>query len=328
MHYDVITIGGATEDITFYTDQGVIMYNKDSLTEEKLLAFEFGAKIKIDKTIYTFGGGASNASVALSRLGFKVSIIAAIGHDERGRQVVDNFHHHGVSTKFIQRIANSETGYSFVLIGPGNEHIAFVSRGANTLLKIGREDNEALRNTDWIYISSLSGDWETVLDKVFAVQKAMFFWNPGLVQLEAGMQGLKKYLEQTTVLQLNKEEAEKLAASDQSCAERGKEFLEDTVNLLKIIKKQGPHCVVITEGSEGAKAFDGKKIYIQKSLTAKRVVDTTGVGDAFGASFVAGLELYNDDIKKALHLAARNAASVVQKQGAQHGLLTKKEAIG
>ena len=49
MKYDIITIGGATEDITFYTSEGVLINNKKDLTNQKLLAFEYGAKVKIDK---------------------------------------------------------------------------------------------------------------------------------------------------------------------------------------------------------------------------------------------------------------------------------------
>ena len=54
-------------------------------------------------------------------------------------------------------------------------------------------------------------------------------------------------------------------------------------------------------------------------------MDTTGLGDAFGSSLVAGLELYNHDIKKALYLATANAASVLSQQGAQNGLLTVQD---
>ena len=57
MAYDMITIGGATEDITFYTAEGLLINNKKDLTKQKLLAFEYGAKIKIDKSFSGFGGG-------------------------------------------------------------------------------------------------------------------------------------------------------------------------------------------------------------------------------------------------------------------------------
>ena len=37
MKYDVITIGGATEDITFYTKEGMLIANRKDISRQKLL---------------------------------------------------------------------------------------------------------------------------------------------------------------------------------------------------------------------------------------------------------------------------------------------------
>ena len=81
--------------------------------------------------------------------------------------------------------------------------------------------------------------------------------------------------------------------------------------------------VLITEGAKGAAAICENKIYQQKSV-AKKVVDTTGVGDAFAATFISYFDK-DQDISRALRAAAKNAASVIGKPGAQHGLKTIRE---
>ena len=96
-------------------------------------------------------------------------------------------------------------------------------------------------------------------------------------------------------------------------------------NLLSALSFYGPKIVVITGGREGADAIFKGKIYHQPIIKEKRRADTTGVGDAFGSAFIAGLELYKRDIKKSLLLAARNASSVVSLPGAQNGMLRKKD---
>ena len=96
---------------------------------------------------------------------------------------------------------------------------------------------------------------------------------------------------------------------------------------MRIIKDYGPKITVITSGRFGADVYDGEKFYHQDILKEKKRVDTTGVGDAFGSTFTAGLKLFNGDIQKAMHLAVRNTASVIGKQGAQNGLLMKKNII-
>ena len=66
MKYDIITIGGVTEDINFCTHEGVLIKNKKDVLRQELLAFEFGAKIKIKESHSTFGGGAANTAVCFA----------------------------------------------------------------------------------------------------------------------------------------------------------------------------------------------------------------------------------------------------------------------
>jgi sugar/nucleoside kinase (ribokinase family) len=99
-----------------------------------------------------------------------------------------------------------------------------------------------------------------------------------------------------------------------------RDFLEQTDNLLKIIKSFGPQIVLITLGEEGVAAYDGKKIYQRAIIKEKKRVDTTGVGDIFNSSFSAGLTFYQD-IDRALDLSLKNTAAKISHLGAQNGLL-------
>jgi sugar/nucleoside kinase (ribokinase family) len=105
------------------------------------------------------------------------------------------------------------------------------------------------------------------------------------------------------------------------------DYLEKMENLLKIIKSWGPKIVVITNGKHGANAYNGIRFYHQPILKEKKIADTTGVGDAFGSTFIAGLKLFNYDIQKAMYISARNTASLVGQPGAQNGLLTKNQIL-
>jgi len=325
MEYDFITIGGATEDITFYTDEGVLINNKKDLIRQKLLAFEYGAKVKVDKSFSGFGGGAANAAVNLSNFGFKTACLSAIGEDARGQRILNNFQKRGVDIALVQKIKNIETGFSFLLVGPSNEHIVFSNRAANSQLRITNYALRIMENTGWFYLTSLSGDWHAALDKIFSVKGVKIAWNPGHRQILTGLKGIGKYFKKTTSLIVNKDEAIELVMSDKKYKTKSRAFLNNVKNLLIALNSYGFKIVVITCGRLGADAISESKIYHQPIIKEQKRADTTGVGDAFGSSFVAGLELYKQDIKKSLLLAARNAASVVGSPGAQNGLLTKKE---
>ena len=321
MKYDVITIGGATEDITFYTKEGVLIDNKENILMQKLLAFEYGAKIKIDKSYSTFGGGAANAAVCLSLLGLKVAGLVAVGKDERGGRILQNLEKHKVDTSLVQKLDNAESGFSFLLVGQSNEHVVFSNRAANAKLQITDAELQNLKNTNWIYMTSLSGKWRDVLKGVFSVHGVKIAWNPGHIQLHLGVKVIGRYFNRVKVLVINKDEAIELIVSDKKYAKKDNKFLNNMKNLLKTIQGWGPEIVVITNGRFGADAHDGNKFYHQDVIREKKRLDTTGVGDAFGSSFIAGLELYKGNIAKAMKLSSRNTSSVIAKQGAQNGLL-------
>lgn len=326
MKYDVVVVGGATEDITFYTSEGVLIDNKKDILRQKLLGFEYGAKIKIDRSDSFYGGGAANAAVNMSSLGLKVGGIITIGDDERGEMIKKNLRKRGVDTKSLQ-VIKGQSGFSFTLIGPGNEHVIFSNRAANNALKITDADLKALKSAKWVYVSSLSGKWASVCDRVFSLPGAKIAWNPGNTQLCAGVKKIKKYLEKTAILSLNKDESTELVLSDPRHKDKSHSYLSDVGNLLRIIKSYGVGIVIVTNGLDGAYAFDGMTVYHQPIKKSRKVADTTGVGDCFASSFVAGYELSQGDIKRSMRLAMANTSSLVEKPGAQNGFLSSTQAI-
>lgn len=324
MKYDFITVGGTTYDISFFTDQGVIIDNSGDILRQKLLAFESGAKIKVDKFHYSFGGGAANAAACLANFGLKVACIAPIGDDHRGKLIVDNLLARGVDTRLVKKIKNEESGSSFILISPGGERIIFAQRGANNGLVISEKDTACLKNAKSVYIASLSGDWLNNLKKIFSVvgpKGPNIFWNPGMTQLVGGADKIKKFLKKTTVFACNKDEALSLVVNTKEYKKMPYKALNDTEKLLKIIRGFGPKIAMITLGKDGAVVFDGNKIISRGIIREEKCLDTTGVGDIFNSSFAAGWVLFKGDINKALHLSLQNAAAKVSHIGAQDSLI-------
>lgn len=316
-NFDVITIGGSTRDIMFYIDQGKIVDNIKGFDSKKFLAFELAAKINIKKPYFTTGGGACNTAINFSNLGLKAATIIRVGNDKEGVEAIKELKSHKINTDLIEIDKRLATGFSFLVIGgKDKEYVAFLYRGANDNLEIINSNLE-LKNK-WLYVSSLSGEnWENTLDKIKKLKgNNKLAWNPGKVQLEAGYSRLKKFLEITDILILNRAEALELLSSAGEKTD-GPEFL------LKKIQSWGPKIVTITEGDEGAWVYDGKKNYYQKAYEVD-VVDTTGAGDAFGSTFVAGIILGND-LEKSLKMALINSAESLTEIGAHLGLLNLKE---
>lgn len=319
--YDVITVGGVTEDVFFTVDDYVFIDNKKDPLRQKLLAFEYGSKIGIPDISVAYGGGAANVAVALSRLGLRTSIIAEVGYESRGHNIIRNLLKNKVKCNLVEVTRQHQSGISYILVHTGHDHIIFTHRGANDILHIDSKRSQMLAKAEWVYVTSLTTSWKKILTSVFA--KANFIaWNPGRQQLAAGLKVLKPFLSKTDLLILNKDEAIELVTSHNT--ESLNPVTTSQIKLLiKTIAPWIKGIVIITDGEKGATAFDGKQFFQQKIIKNKKVIDTTGVGDAFGASVVAGLKLYKGNIVSALELAAKNTSSVVGHQGAQNGLIRR-----
>lgn len=326
MFYDAITVGGATEDITFYVDDYYLLDKDQSASGNKLLAFDYGTKVNVKKTYMTFGGGAANTAVCFASLGLKTAGLISYGSDDRGKRIIKNLRKAGVKLDLTKRVGGEISGFSFIVIGAENEHVAFSHRAANSKLDITDSNIAALKKTKWLFVTSFSGAWKKNFAKLFAIPAPVkIAWNPGEVQLKAGYTELAKFLSRTNVLTLNKDEAVSLVLTHREHASKPYEFLADSKNLLNLLHSWGPNIVVITNNEHGADAYDGVNYFHQPVVPNKVKADTTGLGDAFGSSFIAGLMRYEGDIKKSLLLAAHNAASVLGQQGAQNGLLVAKD---
>lgn len=320
MIYDILTIGGATRDITFFSDEGILINNKEDLLRQELLAFEQGAKIKVDRFHYLFGGGAANAAVNFALSGFKVASLIRVGKDENGVAIRDNLKRKKVFVPFLQKDDKEPSGFSFVLVSPGGERIIFASRSANENLKIIRPFITAASKAKWLYFSSLPFGWRSLVKPLFSLQKPKIAWNPGLGQLKGGLKSLAWHLKKVELFMLNHDEAIELVLSDENYKDKKKSFYNNPKNLLKVIHNYGPKVVVITRGSKGVDAYDGKNFYHQDIFKEKNRVDSTGIGDAFNSSLTSAYQLSNYNLKKSLKVAAYNAHLKISHLGAQAGL--------
>ncbi len=323
MRNKVTTIGGAAQDLMFYTDEMELIDNKkNDLLRQRLVAFEYGAKIYSKKVYLTWGGGGANTAVNFTSLGISSQAIVAVGDDLIGRAMISHLKNRKVSTRFIQKKAKADTGISFIVnVGQANEHVIFAYRGANDQLDLSENLVKKI-NTPWIYLTSLSGNFNKNLEHIFyhsERKKIKIAWNPGANQLKLGLKKLAKYMKLCAVFDVNRDEALELLVGLKGAK------VKDNINyILKNLHKYGQKLTVVTDGPHGAYVYDGHKIYFRPALK-KRGINTTGAGDAFGSAFVAGLIKYHWDLTKALKLAIISSNAVVMKIGAQEGLLKARD---
>jgi len=311
-NYDLIAIGDIVVDTFIKLKQAKVRGEPD--TESYEICVPFADKIPYeDVFVASAVGNAPNAAVCTSRLGLKTALVTNIGDDKAGVDCVDSLKNDKVATEFVKIHKGTKT----------NQHYVLWYDAERTILikhEVYPYEFPNIGNPKWIYFSSVSETafpafHDAMADYLDKHPDIQFAIQPGKFEIKLGKEKLQKLYKHSKIFFCNVEEAEKILGIDKI----------DTKELLKKMHELGPKIVVITDGPKGAYAYDGNETYFIKPYPdPKPPYDRTGAGDAFSSTFASAL-LLGKTIPEALAWGGINAMSVVQKVGAQQGLLTQEK---
>jgi len=302
--YDVVSIGSATVDIIINSDQFIL--------KDDILGVMASSKNEVSHGLICSGGGATNTSVAFSRLGFKSACLARLGNDILRYYVRKDLRDNNVSRRLLIHPKNETTDYSVLLVSKDGQRSALTNRGDSTLL-VSNIPFTKIKSAKWFMITSVKGNMDLVEQLIgFAVENHIgITLNPGHRELEK-RHTLIPLIKQVDFLLLNKVEAESLTQLK----------FEDS-HFWDRLLSYGAKIVAVTNGRNGAYiATNEQKLY--SPILNTKPVNENGAGDSFGSAFTAAL-IYKKDLKTALAWGIKNSASVVSQFGAKMGLLTLKQ---
>ena len=310
-NFDFVAVGDTTIDAFIRIKEASV--NCDINRENCQICFGFANKIPYESvTIVPAVGNSANAAVAAARLGLKSAFVGNIGADQNGKDCISAFKSNNVSTDFIKIHKNKKTNYHYVLW----------YEDERTILIKHEEFNYAMPDIGlpkWVYLSSLGENSLPFHFEIAAYIKnhpeINLAFQPGTFQMKFGLEKLAEIYKIAKVCICNVQEAQKILNTG----------VKIPLELMKIMRANGPKIVVITDGPKGAYAYDGESAWFMPPYPdPKPPFERTGAGDAFSSTFVAALAM-GKSIEEALMMAPINSMSVVQKIGAREGLLTLPE---
>ena len=327
--YDVITIGSATIDIFVESDSARVVSVASKEKSTQFMSYQYGSKLEIDDFSFSVGGGGVNTAANFSNLGLKTSAIIKVGSDFYAQAIQNAVEKRNIDTSNIIKDKNDSSGFSVILLSFEGDRTVLAHRGTNATIKSSEINYDAIKKSKWLYIAPLNGNTNRILDEIadFAERNDVnMAINLGTTSIKKSKKHLPKVLATAEVIIMNLEEAAMYTEIEPRPDSKDTKYSNsvihpDVVQILNELKSTHAKIVVITDGKRGVYAYDGKKYYRAPEFPAK-VISTLGAGDAFASTFVATLERYDWDIKKALEYASVNAASVVENFGALDGFLT------
>ena len=329
---DIITIGSATMDVFVECDDANIVSASTKNNKSEFMCYPYGAKVEVTNFTSNTGGGGVNTALNFANLGFSTSAICKIGDDIYSKGVLEVLQKSTLNLSNIIQDKTVSTGFSIILLSFQGDRTVLAQRGANATLKKSEINFDAIKQAKLLYIAPLSGESNKVLTSIvdFANENGVkVCFNAGTTSIKRGFEYIKKIIDNSQIVVMNKDEASmctKIQVRPDSKTEKFSEELihVDIKEMLKKLKINKEQIIVITDGKDGAYAYNGKDFYQCSNFPAK-VVSTLGAGDSFASTFCGALERTNQDIGKSLMYASINSASVVSNFGASEGFLTFEE---
>ena len=309
----VLCIGDIFSDTFIKLNETEAKVTSDS-DGNKWLSVPFGSKPPYDEAeTVTSVGPSPNAAVSIARLGLRVGLMSWLGDDKVSKDSLAYLSKEKIDTVPVISSRGAKSSVYYVL-RYGADRTILVKNEAYTYRWITPKTKP-----DWIYLSLLSPDsWsfhQDLADYLEANPNIAFAFQPGTFHFKWGAEKLKRLYGRAHIVVMNREEAVDVTKGP----------YDSVHELAERLHALGPKIVVITDGPNGSYAsYDGKLVQVPNYPDPAPPLDRTGAGDAFASTIVAALAL-GQPVDIALTWAPINSMSVVQKLGAQAGLLTASQ---
>jgi sugar/nucleoside kinase (ribokinase family) len=311
--YDVYGIGNAIVDIVTEVDHDFFdAHNIEkgvmTLVDEKH-QLRLMKAIDMKKSRMSGGGSAGNTVVAVNQFGGKSFYSCLVARDEMGKFFLDDLKRNGVDTNLThEKCPEGHTGRCLVMTSPDAQRTLNTFLGVSSFLSPEHLDEEALKNSSYVYLEGYLVASPKGLDAMKEAKKIAEH-NKVLTALTFSDASMVKYFARqmeeivgasVDLLFCNEEEAMIFTGTNSLSEAREK------------LKLSARH-FAITLGANGAMIFDGDT-FIQIEPYNVRAIDTNGAGDMFAGAFLYGVT-HNHSYAEAGKIASLASSRVVSQLG-------------
>ncbi len=254
-----------------------------------------GEEVVVERIERVPGGKGGNVSVAAAKLlgAGKVALMACVGNDEVGRNQIEILKWEGVETGAVQVLDAVESGQAFVTVEEGGRNVVETHFGANARLSeehLAKQEVQSFltKCSTMVVIDPPRRIAGKILAEARRSRKSVI-WHPGVLT-RFGIEEFESEMRGIDYLVLNEHE---------SASFTGKHDLE--ASMVRLSKAAPSAKLLVTLGSKGAAFYEKGKTSMVDSVMleklSRKIVNTTGSGDAFVGAFAAYKIMGRDDFQ-------------------------------
>jgi sugar/nucleoside kinase (ribokinase family) len=230
---------------------------------------------------FSLGGSPCNMSMWLSHIGTPVDFLAAVGTDLIGDWIKQELTRGGISTNYIQEIADSNSGSCIIMVNADGQRTMLPDPAANLALKLTDKETQVISNSSVVVMSAYSFLRTETRPLALEVVEVVKNCSARLVIdaassapiTAAGVDLVREYLANADLVLANQDEFD---------------VLDDPV------WTTGLADLVVKLGGAGAKWIRNGEVECVVPAVAVNAIDTTGAGDSFLAGLVSVLAQHQD----------------------------------
>ncbi|CAA2979510.1 probable ribokinase [Olea europaea subsp. europaea] len=266
------------------------------------------------------GGKGANQAVCGAKLAYPTYFLGQVGDDANGKLITDALEGGGVCLDRLSRLDDVPTGHAVVMLQAGGQNSIIIVGGANMACwpqTLPEEDLEVIKNAGIVLLQREIPD--SVNIQVAKVAGSALV----PVILDAGGVDAPIPIELFSFVDIFSPNESELARLTNMPTETFAQIIQAVGKCHKMGVKQ----VLVKLGAKGAIFFtEEEEPIIQPVISAPKVIDTTGAGDTFTASFAVAL-VEGKSKQECLRFAAAAASLCVQVKGAIPSMPDRKSVL-
>ena len=252
------------------------------------------------------GGAPFNVAWHCQAFGLNPLFISRVGNDVLGKEIIHAMEEWGMTTRGLQFDDKHDTGVVRVTITENEPAYDIVKNSAWDY--INTQELPVIEDHSLLYHGSLSMR-STVSNTCLSFLKQQFsgsiFVDINLRPPWWNLEQITDILQSANWIKLNVDELELIVSEGKDVSEK----------VMALMSGSETEFIVVTQGSEGALAFNSNEIHSVKPEKGIKIVDTVGAGDAFTSVLLLGLHK-GWPLKQIITRAQMFASEVVGLRGA------------